>query len=171
MKLTETSRKHHHLGLVDCGLQRKEEHAITLCVSSQWSRRDFSTTVLLWPCLWLQSWVYVTRETSVTKIGETPLQEVKVHLVKVCAGTLRDKAPRANSSETQGYTKFLICSGTEQSTRQLAGCTFLKAESLLSWLRLRLVLRIGASAQPISCVLLCNCMVCSPPSFSVLGIL
>ena len=132
IKLTETSRKHQRSswagGLWSAGERRA--CCSTLCIFSV-IQRDFSRTVPLWPCLWLQSWVYVTKETSVTKIGEIPLQEVKVHLVKVYAGTLRDKAPRANSSETQGHNKFLICSGTEQSTRQLAGCTFLKAESLL----------------------------------------
>ena len=99
-----------HLEPVDCGLQRREEHAGALCVSSPWSSRDFGMTVLLWPCLWLQSWVYVTRETLVTKIGEIPLLAVKVHLVKVYAGALRDKAPWANSSEykykTAGWTHF-----------------------------------------------------------------
>lgn len=34
MKLTGTSRKHHHLGRVDWSAE-EEEHAIALCVSSQ----------------------------------------------------------------------------------------------------------------------------------------
>lgn len=78
---------------MDCGLQRKEEHAIALCVFSviQEGLQYNSASVTLF--MTTVPRVYVTKETSVTKIGEIPLQEVKVHLVKVYAGKLRIKHP------------------------------------------------------------------------------